>query len=146
MILGTRENKMGTMPVNKLLISMALPMIISMLVQALYNVVDSIYVAQLSENALSAVTLAFPAQNLMIGIATGTGVGVASILSRSLGEKDFERANTVAGNSFFLAFCSWLVLVIFGVFFSDIFFRAQTKVTEIAELGKTYLRIVTIAS
>ena len=146
MILDTRENKMGVMPVNKLLISMALPMIISMLVQALYNVVDSIYVAQLSENALSAVTLAFPAQNLMIGIATGTGVGVASILSRSLGEKDFERANTVAGNSFFLAFCSWLVLVIFGVFFSDIFFHAQTKVTEIAELGKTYLRIVTIAS
>ncbi|MBQ6540013.1 MAG: MATE family efflux transporter, partial [Oscillospiraceae bacterium] len=106
----------------------------------------SIYVAELSESALSAVTLAFPAQNLMIGIATGTGVGIASLLSRSLGEKDFERANTIAGNSFFLALCSWLLLLVFGLFFCDVFFRAQTKVTDIADLGKTYLRIVSIAS
>ena len=141
-----KENKMGVMPVNRLLVTMALPIIISMMVQALYNVVDSIYVARLSEDALSAVTLAFPAQNLMIGIATGTGVGVASILSRSLGEKNYERANLAAGNSFVLAGASWLLMVVFGLFFSKIFFNAQTKVTEIAEMGDTYLKIVTIAS
>lgn len=142
----TKENKMGVMPINKLLLSMALPMILSMLVQALYNIVDSIYVAQLSENALTAVSLAFPAQNLMIGIATGTGVGVASILSRSLGEKNYERANRVAGNSFVLAVLSWLALVIFGIFFSKLYFDAQTDIAEIAELGDTYLQIVTVAS
>ncbi|MBE6948874.1 MAG: MATE family efflux transporter [Ruminococcaceae bacterium] len=137
---------MGVMPVNKLLISMALPMIISMLVQALYNIVDSMYVSQLSEYALTAVSLAFPAQNLMIGIATGTGVGVASLLSRSLGEKNYEKANTVAGNSFLLAIASWLLLVVFGLFFSKMYFRGQTEVVEIAAMGVTYLRIVTVAS
>ena len=86
-----QENKMGVMPVNKLIITMSLPMVISMLVQALYNVVDSMFVAQISENALTAVSLAFPAQNLMIAVATGTGVGINANLSRSLGEKNFEK-------------------------------------------------------
>ena len=90
------ENKMGVMPLNRLLISMSVPMMISMLVQALYNIVDSMFVAQLSENALTAVSLAFPAQNLMIGLATGTAVGVNALLSRALGAGDRERANRVA--------------------------------------------------
>lgn len=93
------ENKMGVMPVNKLLISMALPMMISMLVQALYNIVDSMFVAQISENALTAVSLAFPAQNLMIAVGTGTGVGINALVSRSLGERNGERANLIANNA-----------------------------------------------
>lgn len=97
------ENKMGVMPVNKLLLNMAVPMIISMLVQAFYNVVDSVFVAQLSEDALNAVSLAFPVQNLMIAVAVGTGVGINALLSRSLGQKDFERANQTAMNGLFLA-------------------------------------------
>ena len=99
-----KENKMGVMPVNRLLISMSVPMMISMLVQALYNIVDSMFVAQISENALTAVSLAFPAQNLMIAVATGTGVGVNALLSKSLGEKNFDRVNKTAGNAVFLAF------------------------------------------
>lgn len=96
-----KENKMGTMPINKLLISMSLPMMISMLVQALYNVVDSIFVSQISENALTAVSLAFPVQNFMIAVGVGTGVGINALLSRSLGEKKFEQANRVANNGVF---------------------------------------------
>ena len=98
-----RENKMGTMPINKLLISMSLPMMISMLVQALYNVVDSIFVSQISENALTAVSLAFPVQNFMIAFGVGTGVGVNALLSRSLGEKNFDEANKAANNGIFLS-------------------------------------------
>ena len=97
------ENKMGVMPLNRLLISMSVPMMISMLVQALYNIVDSMFVAQLSENALTAVSLAFPAQNLMIAVATGTGVGVNAALSRNLGEKNFDRANRIADHALYLA-------------------------------------------
>ena len=100
------ENKMGVMPVNKLILSMSIPMMLSMLIQALYNVVDSMFVAQISENALTAVSLAFPAQNLMIAVATGTGVGVNATLSRSLGEKNHERANRIANNALFLAAAS----------------------------------------
>ena len=92
------ENKMGVMPINKLLITMSLPMIISMLVQALYNVVDSIFVSQISENALTAVSLAFPLQNFMIAVGSGTGVGINALLSKSLGEKNFDEANKVANN------------------------------------------------
>ena len=121
------ENKMGVMPVNRLLISMSIPMMISMLVQALYNIVDSMFVAQLSENALTAVSLAFPAQNLMIAVATGTGVGVNALLSKSLGEKNFERANKTADNAVFLAFCSYAVFAVLGVFFSRIFFEVQNR-------------------
>lgn len=99
------ENKMGVMPVNKLLINMSLPIMISMLVQAFYNVVDSIYVAQINENALTAVSLAFPLQNLMIAVAAGTGVGVNALLSKSLGEKNYEKVNKIANNAVFFSPC-----------------------------------------
>ena len=140
------ENKMGVMPLNRLLISMSVPMMISMLVQALYNIVDSMFVAQLSENALTAVSLAFPAQNLMIAVATGTGVGVNAALSRNLGEKNFDRANRIADHALFLAAMSYIVFAIFGLFFARQFFRLQTDIEEIVDLGTTYLRICTIAS
>lgn len=149
------ENKMGVMPVNRLLISMSIPMMISMLVQALYNIVDSMFVAQLSENALTAVSLAFPAQNLMIAVATGTGVGVNALLSKSLGEKNFERANKTADNAVFLAFCSYAVFAVLGVFFSRIFFEVQTadmaltdpvNREEIVRQGTDYLVICTVLS
>ena len=97
-----KENKMGTMPVNKLLVTMSLPMVISMIVQALYNIVDSIFVSRLSEDALTAVSMAFPMQNLMISVAVGTGVGINAMLSRALGEKKFEAANKTAENGIFI--------------------------------------------
>ena len=109
-----QENKMGIMPVGKLLMNMALPMIISMLVQALYNVVDSIYVSQISESAVTALSLAFPVQNLQIGFAVGIGVGVNSLLSKSLGEGNREKANRVAGNGIFLALVCVALFMIFG--------------------------------
>ena len=140
------ENKMGVMPLNRLLISMSVPMMISMLVQALYNIVDSMFVAQLSENALTAVSLAFPAQNLMIAVATGTGVGVNAALSRNLGEKNFERANKIADHALFLAALSYVVFALFGLCFARQFFRLQTDIKEIVDLGTTYLRVCTIAS
>ena len=118
---AVQENKMGTMPINQLLISMSVPMMISMLVQALYNVVDSMFVARISENALTAVSLAFPAQNLMIAVATGTGVGINALLSKSLGEKNFDRANQTAQNAVFLAFLSFVVFALLGLFFPDSF-------------------------
>lgn len=140
------ENKMGVMPLNRLLISMSVPMMISMLVQALYNIVDSMFVAQLSENALTAVSLAFPAQNLMIAVATGTGVGVNAALSRNLGERNFERANKIADHALFLAALSYVVFALFGLCFARQFFRLQTDIEEIVDLGTTYLRVCTIAS
>ena len=121
-----KENKMGTMPINKLLISMSLPMMISMLVQALYNVVDSIFVSQISENALTAVSLAFPVQNFMIAVGVGTGVGINALLSRSLGEKKFEQANRVANNGVFLAVLSYIAFLILGIIFSSRHFRRHT--------------------
>lgn len=142
----TQENKMGVMPVPKLLITMSLPMIISMLVQALYNIVDSIFVAKLSEEALTAVSLAFPIQSLMIAVATGTGVGVNSLLSRYLGEKRHEEANTIGRNGIFLAILSFLVFAILGFFGSRLFFTVQTTDQAIIEQGTTYLQIVTIFS
>lgn len=141
-----QENKMGHMPVNRLLISMSLPMMISMLVQALYNVVDSVFVSYISEDALAAVGLAFPAQNLMISVAVGTGVGINALLSKSLGEKNFETANHTAVNGIFLAFCSWVVFALLGVFFSRTFMDLQTDVASIADYGTTYLSIVTVVS
>ena len=121
-----QENKMGVMPIPKLLISMSLPMIMSMLVQALYNVVDSMFVAQLNENALTAVSLAFPIQNLMIAVAAGTGVGINALLSKSLGEKKFETANTIAKNGILLGILSSLVFAILGLLGSRLFFEIQT--------------------
>lgn len=141
-----QENKMGIMPVNKLIITMSVPMILSMLVQALYNIIDSMFVAQLSENALTAVSLAFPAQNLMIAVSTGTGVGINANLSRRLGEKNFERANKIANHAIFLAVLSYLAFAIFGIFFAETFFRMQTDIPDIVEYGTTYLRICTICS
>ena len=141
-----QENKMGVMPVNRLILSMSLPMVLSMLVQALYNVVDSMFVAQISENALTAVSLAFPAQNLMIAVATGTGVGINANLSRSLGEKNHERANQIANHALFLALLSYLVFALFGIFFAEKFFLMQTDIPDIVEYGTSYLRICTICS
>lgn len=141
-----KENKMGTMPVNKLLFSMAIPMIISMLVQALYNIVDSAFVAQISEDALSAVSLAFPMQNFMIAVATGTGVGVNAMLSKNLGAQRHDVANKTANVSIFLAIVNWLVFVVIGIFCTNIFLRGQTSVQAIIDYGDTYLRICLIGS
>ena len=110
------EHKMGVMPIDKLIISMSLPIMISMLVQALYNIVDSIFVAMISENALTAVSMAFPIQNLMIAVGVGTAVGVNALLARSLGEKDTEKVNKVAENAVFLILVSYLLFLIFVVF------------------------------
>ena len=141
-----QENKMGVMPINKLILSMSLPMVVSMLIQALYNIIDSMFVAQISENALTAVSLAFPAQNLMIAVATGTGVGINASLSRSLGEKNFDRANNIANHAIFLAFCSYLAFALFGLVFAEQFFLLQTNIPDIVEYGTSYLRICTIFS
>lgn len=137
---------MGTMPVNRLLITMSIPMIISMLVQAFYNVVDSVFVAQISENALTAVSMAFPIQNLMIAVATGTGVGVNALLSKSLGEKNQDMADKTANNSVFLAVMSYLAFLIFGFVGTETFFRLQTDIPEIIQYGKDYLFIVAVLS
>lgn len=141
-----QENKMGVQPVNQLLLSMSLPMIASMLVQALYNVVDSIYVSRISENALNAVSLAYPVQTLMLAVATGTGVGINALLSKSLGEKNYDRANQAALNGVFLAGCSYVVFALLGAFFSRVFFLAQTDVAEIVEAGTQYVAICTLFS
>ena len=137
---------MGVMPVRRLLITMSLPMVISMLVQALYNVVDSMFVSYISEYALTAVGLAFPAQNLMISVGVGTGVGVNALLSKSLGEKNFDAANKAAVNGIFLAFCSWAAFALLGGFFSRTFMALQTDVPEIIAYGDTYLTIIAVAS
>ena len=137
-----QENKMGTMQVNKLLISMSLPMIISMLVQAMYNIVDSVFVAQISENALTAVSLAFPLQNLMIAFAGGTAVGVNALLSRSLGEKNQDHVNQTAVNSVFIFLVTAVIFMIAGLTLSNLFFNVQTTNTEIVNAGTQYSMIV----
>ena len=139
-------NKMGTWPIGKLLVNMALPLVISMLVQALYNVVDSIYISRISESAVTALSLAFPIQNLLIGCATGVGVGVNSLLSKSLGEQNYERANRTAGNGIVLSVLFSAAFVLFGLFLARPFFATQTTVTETLEGGSVYLAIVTIGS
>ena len=139
-------NKMGTWPIGKLLVNMALPLVISMLVQALYNVVDSIYVSRISESAVTALSLAFPIQNLLIGCATGVGVGVNSLLSKSLGVQNYERANRTAGNGVLLSLLFSAMFVVFGCFFARPFFASQTTVTETLEGGSIYLAIVTVGS
>ena len=121
-----RENIMGTMEINPLLVKLSVPMMISMLVQALYNVVDSIFVARVSENALTAVSLAFSLQNMMFAVGIGTGVGVNALLSKSLGEKNQYRANKTAENGLFLALCSYLVLLVLGLTVVRPYFYAQT--------------------
>ena len=135
------ENKMGVMPINKLLLNMAVPIMISMLVQAFYNVVDSWFVSQLSEDALNAVSLAFPVQNLMISVGVGTGVGINALLSRSLGEKKQENANRAAVNGIFLEALSCLVFVILGASCARLFYTVQTDVSDIVNYGTDYLSI-----
>ncbi|MBE6762912.1 MAG: MATE family efflux transporter [Ruminococcaceae bacterium] len=136
-----QENKMGVMPVGKLLFSMALPMIISMLVQAMYNIVDSIFVAQLSEKALNAVTIAFPIQNLMIAVGAGTGVGVNALLSRSLGEGNHKEANRAANNAIFLYGLSYIVFLLFGLLGTKFFIQTQTNDVETIGYGVSYLSL-----
>ena len=143
---GMESNKMGTMPMNKLLLSMALPMMISMLVQALYNIVDSIFVSRINENALTAVSLAFPIQSLMIAVGTGTGVGINALLSRSLGEKDQDSADRTAANGIFLAAASYVVTLLVGLLVARPFYLSQTQDAEIVSYGVTYLSIVCICS
>ncbi len=135
------ENKMGVMPINKLLISMSLPMMISMLVQALYNIVDSIFVSRINEYALRAVSLAFPIQSLMIAVAVGTAVGINAFLSRTLGEKDFEKANTIAVNGIFIELMSYIVFALIGILVSRPFFASQTGIAQVQEYGTVYLTI-----
>jgi len=142
----SQENKMGTMPVRRLLISMSLPMIISMLVQALYNIVDSVFVSMINQAALTAVSMAFPIQNLLIAVSAGTCVGVNALLSRSLGEKNAKNANLAAANGLFLAFLSFLVFAVFGLFGARLFFESQTDNPVIIEYGVQYLQIVCIFS
>lgn len=141
-----KENKLGTMPIPKLLGSMALPLIVSNLVQALYNIVDSIFVAKINENATKAITLAFPVQMLIIAVAVGTGVGMSSLMSRKLGEKNFDDATTAANQGFFLSVASSLLFVVFGLFFSDMFFQANTDNAEILQMGIPYLRVCCVFS
>ena len=142
----TRENKMGVMPVGKLLMSMSLPIMISMLIQALYNIVDSMFVARISEDALTAVSLAFPIQNLMIAVATGTGVGMNSLLSKALGAKDFDRANRAATNGLFVLVLSCVPFMLFGALLTDWFMRTQTDIAHIITYGDEYLRVVCLVS
>ena len=133
---------MGTMPVKKLLITMSLPMMISMLVQALYNVVDSIFVAQISEQALTAVSLGFPLQNLMIAVGSGTGVGINAMLSKALGEKRFDEADKAANTGLLLAVLSTVFFILLGIFAVSPFMNSMTETKEVVEYGETYLRIV----
>ena len=137
---------MGEMHEGKLLMKLAVPMILSMLVQALYNIVDSIYVAQVSEDCLSALSLAFPAQNIMIGLATGTGVGVSTLISRALGRGDRNEASRTAGTAIFLSACCWGLMALFGIFGAEAFIHSQTEVQSIRSYASAYLRIVTIGS
>ena len=138
----TKENKMGTMPVNRLLITMSLPMMISMLVQALYNVVASIFVSRINENALTAVSLAFPIQTLMIAVAGGTCVGINAVLSKALGEKDRERADNTAVSGIVLMAASYVLFLLIGLFATRAFYLSQTDDTQIVEFGVQYLSIV----
>ena len=142
-------NRMGTMPIGRLLLSMAVPMMLSMMVQALYNVVDSIFVAQLSEDALTAVSLAFPVQNIMIAIAVGIGVGVSALISRMLGMGEREQANRYAMQGYLLSGIAAVVFILIGLFVAEPFAYSQVDLAQpngltIAEGCATYLRIVCV--
>lgn len=145
------ENKMGTMPVKRLILSMSLPMMASMLVQALYNIVDSVFVSRIGEDALTAVSMAFPVQMLMVAVAGGTGVGVNALLSRSLGEKKFEVADRAANAGVFLMAVSYVVFCLFGIFGAGPFFQSQVDASQpnaatIVEYGTGYLTICMVGS
>ena len=126
-----KENRMGTDPINKLLISISLPMVISMLVQAMYNVVDSIFVSRVSENALTAVSMAFPLQTMIFAIGIGTGVGVNAVLSKSLGEKNYEMVSLTAKNGIFLSFASFILFLVVGLTCGKPFYLGQTDNADI---------------
>ena len=136
-----KENKMGTMPIDKLLFNMAGPMMVSMLFQALYNIVDSVFVARLSQDAMNAVSLAFPLQTLCIAFSVGTGVGMNALLSRSLGEKNQDGANRAAGTGLFLTFCTAAVFAVLGLTLATPFFRFQTDNPQIVAYGRDYVMI-----
>ena len=142
--MSVKENKMGVMPVAKLLFTMSGPMMISMIVQACYNIVDSVFVSQLSENALNAVSLAFPLQQLMIAVCGGTAVGMNALLSRALGAKEFDRANKIANTGIFLFICSFAAFALIGLLFARPFFLMQTDVEEIVEYGVDYASICVV--
>lgn len=137
-----QENKMGVMPIPKLLFNMAIPMVVSMLMQALYNIVDSAFVGMYSTHALEAVSIAFPIQNLMIAFATGTGVGINALLSRHLGEKKFEEADTTANTGLFLAICSYALFALMGLTIVRPFFSMQSDIAEVVNYGEEYLAII----
>lgn len=137
-----QENKMGVMPVPKLLFNMAIPMVVSMLMQALYNIVDSAFVGMYSTHALEAVSIAFPIQNLMIAFATGTGVGINALLSRHLGEKKFEAVDTTANTGLFLAICSYIFFAILGLTIVRPFFSMQSDIAEVVNYGEEYLTVI----
>lgn len=137
---------MGVMPIGRLLLTMSGPMMISMLIQALYNVVDSMFVSYISEDALTAVSLAYPMQNLMIAVATGTGVGINALLSRNLGEKNFPMVNRTAGNAIFLGLVSYVVFALVGLFGSRIYFTLQVTDPEIIQMGQDYLSVIMVLS
>ena len=136
------ENKMGIMPVGKLLITMSLPMMISMVVQALYNIVDSVFVSRVSEDALTAVSMAFPLQALCIALGAGMGVGVNALLSKSLGAKDNDMVNKSALNGLFMTFVSYLVLLVIGIFAVKPFYMIQTDSADIIQYGTDYLSVI----
>jgi putative MATE family efflux protein len=140
------ENKLGVMPIPKLLVTLSLPLILSMFVQAFYNIVDSFFVARMGEDALAAVSLAFPIQHLMTAVSSGTAVGINAILSRSLGEKDTEKVHQTANNGLLLAFISSFLFVLFGMFFAESFMAHQTSQQQIIDYGYDYLRICCIFS
>ncbi len=152
------SSRMGEMPEGRLLLSLAVPMMLSMLVQALYNIVDSVYVSRVSEDCLSALSLAFPAQNIMIGLGTGTGVGVSTLVSRALGSQDGKQASRTAGTAVALGLVCWAVMALFGLFGAEWFIHSQTAVSDAMteaerasvlntrDFALPYLRIVTIGS
>jgi putative MATE family efflux protein len=140
------ENKMATAPVGRLLLFMSLPLMLSMLMEALYNVVDSLFVAHISENALTGISLAFPIQLLMVSVSVGTGVGVNACLSRMLGAKDQKGVDRSAGNGLFLACLTYVIFMIFGLFFTKWYFAAQTANMDIYQHGVDYLSICAIFS
>jgi len=141
-----KENKMGTMPLNRLLITVSLPMMISMLVTAAYNIVDSYYVAQVNEKALTAVSMAFPIQQIMMGLAFGVGIGVNALLSKALGEKEYDQVNNYAMHGVFLSLCSYIVFVILGSLSVRAFYGVQTDDAQILDYGVQYLSTVCICS
>lgn len=143
---ATGENKMGVMPVSRLIITMSLPAMLSMLVQALYSLVDSIYISYIGEDAFAALSMAYPAQHLMIAVMVGTGVGINALLSRSLGEKNQERANRAAGTGIFLGMVNSILFAVLGILLSRYYFASQTDIRKIADYGTEYLSIVTICS